>query len=111
MNEQTVRLLLRIPASLKTKLAELAVREHRSLNRQIEFMLDRAIREKTDIETKRSARSRSEDRNNLSKEFSLTEFLHVNWDRLDLARLLERLRKKVHSHSWKWIKSYGTLTV
>jgi hypothetical protein len=55
MNEPTVRLLLRIPASLKTKLTELAEREHRSLNRQIEFMLDRAIREK-------ASRSRIEDR-------------------------------------------------
>jgi len=62
MKEPTVRLLLRIPASLKTKLAELAEREHRSLNRQIEFMLDRFIREKTAKEANRSPRSKVEDR-------------------------------------------------
>ena len=63
MNEPTVRLLLRIPESLKTKLAELAEREHRSLNRQIEFMLDRAIQEDTTSETNRSSRTRSDKRN------------------------------------------------
>jgi hypothetical protein len=63
MKEPTVRLLLRIPASLKTKLAELAEREHRSLNRQIEFMLDRSIREKAAKEANRSPRSKVEDRN------------------------------------------------
>jgi hypothetical protein len=63
MNEPTVRLLLRIPESLKTKLAELAEREHRSLNRQIEFMLDRAIQENTASETNRSSRTRSDKRN------------------------------------------------
>jgi hypothetical protein len=47
MTEPRVRLLLRIPASLKAKLAGLAEREHRSLNRQIEFLLDRSIRDKT----------------------------------------------------------------
>jgi hypothetical protein len=62
MNEPTVRLLLRIPASLKTKLAELAEREHRSLNRQIEFILDRALRDKTVNEASRSSRSKIEDR-------------------------------------------------
>jgi hypothetical protein len=61
MNEPTVRLLLRIPASLKTKLAELAEREHRSLNRQIEFILDRFIREKTPKEAVRSPRSKVEE--------------------------------------------------
>ncbi len=43
MSEPTVRVPLRIPASLKAKLAELAEREHRSLNKQIEFLLDRCI--------------------------------------------------------------------
>ena len=45
MSEPTVRVPLRIPASLKAKLAELAEREHRSLNKQIEFLLDRCIRD------------------------------------------------------------------
>jgi hypothetical protein len=62
MNEATVRLLLRIPASLKAKLAELAEREHRSLNRQIEFMLDRSIRDMAGNEANRSPRSKTEDR-------------------------------------------------
>lgn len=44
MVEPQVRLLIRIPASLKAKLVELAAQEHRSLNREIEFLLDRAIR-------------------------------------------------------------------
>ena len=51
MNEQKERLLLRISASLKKKLAELAQREHRSLNGQIEFFLDRAVREAGEAET------------------------------------------------------------
>ncbi len=44
MTEPRARLLIRIPARLKEKLAELAERERRSLNRQIEFLLDRSIR-------------------------------------------------------------------
>jgi len=55
MSEPIARLLLRIPASLKAKLAELAEREHRSLNRQIEFLLDRSVREKTADEPRRSS--------------------------------------------------------
>ena len=43
MNETKVRLPLRISSSLRDKLAELAEREHRSLNKQIEFVLDRYI--------------------------------------------------------------------
>jgi hypothetical protein len=45
MNEPTVRVPLRIPASLKAKLTELAEREHRSLNKQIEFLLNCCIRD------------------------------------------------------------------
>jgi len=45
--EQRVRLLIRIPAKLKTKIAELAERQRRSINKQIEFLLDRAIRQET----------------------------------------------------------------
>lgn len=59
MSEQLVRLPLRIPASLKQKLLELAEREHRSLNKQIEFLLDRCIREDADSEAGESERARS----------------------------------------------------
>jgi hypothetical protein len=45
MSEQKVRLLLRISASLKKKLTEMAEREHRSVNGQIEFLLDKLTRE------------------------------------------------------------------
>jgi hypothetical protein len=45
MSESRVRVLLRIPEKLKEKLTELAEREHRSLNKQIEFLLDRCTRE------------------------------------------------------------------
>ncbi len=43
MNEPRVPLLIRIPASLKQKIGELARLEHRSTNQQIEFLLDRAL--------------------------------------------------------------------
>lgn len=45
MSESPVRVLLRIPAKLKAILAELAEREHRSLNKQIEFLLERSVQE------------------------------------------------------------------
>lgn len=45
MSDPIVRLPLRIRASLKEKLAELAEKEHRSLNKQIEFLLDWCINE------------------------------------------------------------------
>jgi hypothetical protein len=51
MSEQLVRLPLRIPASLKQKLLELAEREHRSLNKQIEFLLEQCLRERNSHET------------------------------------------------------------
>jgi hypothetical protein len=50
MTESRVPLLIRIPASLKAKLAEVAERERRSLNRQIEFLLDRSIRDEAESE-------------------------------------------------------------
>jgi hypothetical protein len=56
MNDATVRLLLRIPASLKSKLAELAKREHRSLNSQIEILLERSVRDQPGDESTQSAR-------------------------------------------------------
>jgi hypothetical protein len=59
MTESRVRVLLRIPAKLKETLTEFAEREHRSLNKQIEFFLERCIREETHGETSESARPRS----------------------------------------------------
>jgi hypothetical protein len=44
MTESHARLLIRISPDLKEKLIELAKREHRSLNRQIEFLLDAGVR-------------------------------------------------------------------
>ena len=43
MPERKVALLLRIQQGLKDRLTELAKREHRSLNQQIEFLLDQAL--------------------------------------------------------------------
>jgi hypothetical protein len=45
MSDSRARVLLRIPAKLKARLSELAEREHRSLNKQIESLLERAIEE------------------------------------------------------------------
>ncbi len=44
MVERRVPILIRIPAKLKAKLTELAKQERRSVNQQIEFLLDRATR-------------------------------------------------------------------
>ena len=49
MSEPKIRLPLRISASLKAKLAVLAEREHRSLNKQIEFLLERCVREEEKV--------------------------------------------------------------
>ena len=43
--ERQARLLIRIPESLKAKLIDLASREHRSLNKQIEFILERSLQD------------------------------------------------------------------
>jgi hypothetical protein len=59
MSEQLVRLPLRIPASLKQKLLELAEREHRSLNKQIEFLLEQCLRKANSNETGELAPPRS----------------------------------------------------
>jgi len=40
MPERSAALLLRIPKGLKDRLADLAKREHRSLNKQIECILE-----------------------------------------------------------------------
>ena len=43
MNEPRVPVLIRIGAGLKARIEELAKREHRSTNQQIEFLLERAL--------------------------------------------------------------------
>jgi hypothetical protein len=43
MSERRVALLLRIQQTLKDRLADLAKREHRSLNQQIEFLLEQSL--------------------------------------------------------------------
>ncbi len=44
MTKRQERLLIRIPATLKSRLTKLAARERRSLNREIEFLLAQAVR-------------------------------------------------------------------
>jgi hypothetical protein len=46
MSENRVALLIRIPSGLKMRLTELAKLEHRSLNQQIEFLLERSMKER-----------------------------------------------------------------
>jgi hypothetical protein len=60
MSEPRGRVLLRIPASLKAKLTELAEREHRSLNKQIEFLLEHATQEEGKEEVRQSPRQRAD---------------------------------------------------
>ena len=43
MPERRVALLLRIQQALKDRLTDLAKHEHRSLNQQIEFLLEQAL--------------------------------------------------------------------
>jgi hypothetical protein len=43
MREVRVGLLLRIPEGLKNRLVDLAKREHRSVNQQIEFLLEQSL--------------------------------------------------------------------
>jgi hypothetical protein len=43
MEKSRVAILVRIRPALKAKLVDLAKSEHRSLNQQIEFLLDRSI--------------------------------------------------------------------
>jgi hypothetical protein len=60
MTEATVRLPLRIPMSLKMKLSAMAKREHRSLNKQIEFLLDRCTQDEKEREPAVSTHSTAE---------------------------------------------------
>ena len=48
MSERKVALLLRIQQALKDRLTDLAKREHRSLNQQIEFLLENALSDATE---------------------------------------------------------------
>ena len=50
MSDVRVPLLIRIRASLKAKLTELARREHRSVNQQIEFLLESSVQERTTVQ-------------------------------------------------------------
>jgi hypothetical protein len=43
MNEPRVPVLVRIRPSLKAKIEDLAQQEHRSMNQQIEFLLERSL--------------------------------------------------------------------
>ena len=43
MRESKVAVLVRMPAGLKARLVDLAKREHRSLNQQIEFLLEHSL--------------------------------------------------------------------
>jgi len=52
MPERRVALLLRIQQALKDRLTDLAKHEHRSLNQQIEFLLEQAL---SDASTERPA--------------------------------------------------------
>jgi hypothetical protein len=45
MAESQARLLIRISESLKATLVDLARKEHRSLNKQIEYLLDFSVRQ------------------------------------------------------------------
>jgi len=45
MPEKRVALLIRIAPKLKQELADIAKREHRSINQEIEFLLVRAIQD------------------------------------------------------------------
>lgn len=54
--EARVRLLIRIPAALKAKIAELAQRQRRSINKQIEFLLDKSVQEETSGDAGHSAK-------------------------------------------------------
>jgi hypothetical protein len=63
--EPQARLLIRIPKSLKAKLAELAEREHRSLNKQIEFILERSLRDEMKSETRDAPPAKRRDKHRI----------------------------------------------
>lgn len=64
MPERKVALLLRIQQTLKDRLADLARREHRSLNQQIEFLLEQSLsgaadKAKIDSQSGKASREKS----------------------------------------------------
>jgi hypothetical protein len=59
MIEPQARLLIRIPASLKAKLVELAKQERRSLNKQIEFLLEHSVFAEQKSESTRPTRPKN----------------------------------------------------
>jgi predicted HicB family RNase H-like nuclease len=62
MSEPRVRLTLRISKTLEARLSLEAKRQHRSLNRQIEFFLDRCVQEEKMNEAEISAAEKTERR-------------------------------------------------
>jgi hypothetical protein len=62
MTDPTVRLLLRLPIGLKTKLAEIAEQQHRSLNKQIAFVLERFVKDSASNEVHESPRAKADKR-------------------------------------------------
>jgi hypothetical protein len=54
MNESRVPVLIRIQPSLKAKLIELAKREHRSLNQEIEFLLEGSLASEEKVHAKKA---------------------------------------------------------
>lgn len=60
MAEEKARLLIRIPVGLKARLSELADRDRRSLNREIEYFLEQAVQPGPKAEVQGISRSRQE---------------------------------------------------
>ena len=63
MKESKVAVLVRIRSGLKDRLVVLAKREHRSLNQQIEFLLEHSLAAatKSQVEAKRTDKAHRED--------------------------------------------------
>ena len=61
MKESKVAVLVRIRSGLKDRLVDLAKREHRSLNRQIEFLLEHSLSTatKNQLEVRRGEKHQS----------------------------------------------------
>jgi predicted HicB family RNase H-like nuclease len=63
MSEPRATLLVRVSASLKARLTEMAKRERRSLSKQVELLLERyiaALEKEGSAESRQKARSRNE---------------------------------------------------
>jgi hypothetical protein len=60
MEKSRVAILVRIRPTLKARLVDLAKSEHRSLNQQIEFLLERSISSETRNLSKEDAHGKSE---------------------------------------------------